>query len=185
MHRFVLTGTPGSGKTAILRQLEIDGLTVVEEAATDIIALGHARGVDEPWTEPGFTDAIAALQRHRQLAADHQPRPVIFDRSPICTHALALHLGHPIGQALTDELNRIRDEQIYERRVFFIKGQDFITPTPARRITLPDARQFEQLHAEVYSSLGYDLITVEPGPLEVRAAQVRAQISHTSKSPGI
>ena len=35
MKRFVLTGTPGSGKTTIIRQLEIDGLSVVEEAATD------------------------------------------------------------------------------------------------------------------------------------------------------
>lgn len=177
MHRFVLTGTPGSGKTAILRQLEIDGLAIVEEAATDVIALAHAQGVDEPWTEPGFTDAIAALQRRRQLAADHHPRPVIFDRSPICTYTLAIHLGHPIGQVLTAELNRIHDEQIYERRVFFIKSQGFITPTAARRITLPDAEQFERLHAEVYSSLGYDLVTVEPGPLDVRAAQVRALLT--------
>ena len=56
MHRFVLTGAPGSGKTAILRQLEIYGLAVVEEAATDV---------------------IATLQRHRQLAADHHDSPVV------------------------------------------------------------------------------------------------------------
>jgi predicted ATPase len=42
--RFVLTGTPGSGKTAIIRQLEIDGFSVVEEAATDLIALTQAQG---------------------------------------------------------------------------------------------------------------------------------------------
>lgn len=183
MNRFILTGTPGSGKTAILRQLEIDGLAVVEEAATDVIALAQARGVDEPWKEPGFTDAVAGLQRRRQLAADRHPRPVVFDRSPICTYALALHLGHPVGQALTAELDRIRDEHVYERRVFFVKGQGFITPTAARRISLADAQRFEQLHAEVYSSLGYDLITVEPGPLDVRTARVRALLSHTSKSP--
>jgi predicted ATPase len=47
MRGFVLTGTPGSGKTAIIRQLELDGFSVVEEAATDIIALEQARGVAE------------------------------------------------------------------------------------------------------------------------------------------
>ena len=41
MRRFILTGTPGSGKTAIIRQLELDGFSVVEEAATDVIALGR------------------------------------------------------------------------------------------------------------------------------------------------
>jgi predicted ATPase len=45
MRSFILTGTPGSGKTAIIRQLELDGFSVVEEAATDVIALGRARGV--------------------------------------------------------------------------------------------------------------------------------------------
>jgi len=48
MRRFVLTGTPGAGKTAILRQLELDGFAVVEEAATDVIALQQAQGVAEP-----------------------------------------------------------------------------------------------------------------------------------------
>lgn len=50
MRRFILTGAPGSGKTAIMRQLELDGFSVVEEAARDIIALEQARGVAEPWT---------------------------------------------------------------------------------------------------------------------------------------
>jgi predicted ATPase len=33
MLRYILTGTPGTGKTAILRCLELDGYSVVEEAA--------------------------------------------------------------------------------------------------------------------------------------------------------
>lgn len=52
MRRFILTGTPGSGKTALLRRLEIDGHAVVEEAATDVIALRQAEEIDEPWREP-------------------------------------------------------------------------------------------------------------------------------------
>ena len=44
MKRFVITGAPGAGKTAIIRELELDGLSVVEEAATDVIAAAHARG---------------------------------------------------------------------------------------------------------------------------------------------
>jgi predicted ATPase len=35
MRRFIITGAPGAGKTAIIRQLELDGFSVVEEAATD------------------------------------------------------------------------------------------------------------------------------------------------------
>jgi predicted ATPase len=39
MKRYILTGAPGAGKTAIIRQLELDRFSVVEEAATDVIAL--------------------------------------------------------------------------------------------------------------------------------------------------
>ncbi len=44
MPSYILTGAPGAGKTAVLRLLEASGYPVVEEAATDVIALGNAPG---------------------------------------------------------------------------------------------------------------------------------------------
>src|ERR1051326_3244183 len=52
MRRFIITGAPGAGKTAIIRQLELDGFGVVEEAATGIIAAAQAQGNVQPWTHP-------------------------------------------------------------------------------------------------------------------------------------
>src|ERR1700752_869840 len=72
MRRFVLTGAPGAGKTAIIRQLELDGFSVVEEAATIVIAAAHARGIAEPWKQPSFIDEITALQKTRQIRASCQ-----------------------------------------------------------------------------------------------------------------
>ena len=90
MKRYILTGAPGAGKTAILRQLELDGYGVVEEAATDIITLEQAQGVTEPWSRASFIDAIIKLQRARQLRAARLTDDVqFFDRSPLCTYALA------------------------------------------------------------------------------------------------
>lgn len=68
MPNYVLTGAPGAGKTAIVRQLEVDGYPVVAEAATDVIALGQP----EPWTRHGFIDKIVELQRRRESAAQRQ-----------------------------------------------------------------------------------------------------------------
>src|SRR5262244_4674789 len=118
MRRFILTGAPGSGKTAIIRQLELEGFSVVEEAATDIIALWQARGVAAPWTHPSFIDAIAALQRQRQVRAAHETGEVQFhDRSAICTAALAVYLGYPLSDTLARELQRIETEAIYQHDV--------------------------------------------------------------------
>jgi hypothetical protein len=62
MPAYILTGAPGSGKTAILRMLEDVGYPVVEEAATDVIALGNATSCDTPWEEPGFIDKVVAVR---------------------------------------------------------------------------------------------------------------------------
>jgi predicted ATPase len=61
MKRYIVTGAPGAGKTAIIRQLEIDGFGVVEEAATDVIALCHANGIGEPWNQKQESPARPVL----------------------------------------------------------------------------------------------------------------------------
>src|SRR5438874_13695929 len=88
MRRFIITGAPGAGKTAIIRQLELDGFSVVEEAATDVIAAAQAQGTVQPWTHPSFIDVVAKLQRDRQIRASYQPDEVQFhDRCAMCTAA--------------------------------------------------------------------------------------------------
>ena len=79
MPGYILTGAPGSGKTAILRRLEIDGHPVVEEAATDVIALQQARGRPEPWREPDFAEQVLDLQRRRRRRAEMSGGDVVFD----------------------------------------------------------------------------------------------------------
>jgi len=80
---YVLTGAPGAGKTAILRLLEADGYPVVDEAATDVIA----------------------LQSQRQESV-RQPRDttVFVDRSPACTLALSRYLGFTASRLLGREV---------------------------------------------------------------------------------
>lgn len=177
MKRYILTGTPGAGKTALLRQLELDGFSVVEEAATDLIAQWQLRGVDQPWLEPWFLDAIAELQQTRQLRASQLEGMIQFhDRSAVCTVALANFLGKPTTPGLARELDRIEREGIYEKRVFFIRSLGFVAPTAARRITLEDALHFERIHEDTYRQFGFELVFIEPGTIEERAAAIKQSV---------
>jgi predicted ATPase len=171
MRRFVLTGAPGAGKTALLRQLEVDGIAVVEEAATDVIALDQARGVSEPWTDAGFIDRIVTLQQQRRRGAAGETQ--VHDRSAFCTEALAVFLGHPPSALLRQEIEELKGTGFYERQVFFVRLMGGIQPTAARRIGLEDARRFEAVHERVYRAHGFELVPVEPGSVIGRAGLIR------------
>ena len=171
--RIILTGAPGAGKTAIVRRLELDGFRVVEEAATDLIALRQAEGVLEPWTEPTFIDDVLALQQRREVGAMALTAPVvIFDRSPACSLALARHLGRVPSTALSEAVEAMAGSSA-DCRVLLVRGLGFVTPTAARRLSLAEAQRFECLHEAVYRELGFEPIDIPPGPLQQRANLAR------------
>jgi len=177
MKRFIITGAPGAGKTAILRQLDLDGFSVVEEAATDVIAAAQSQGTAQPWTHHSFIDAVAKLQRDRQIGASYPLVEIQFhDRCAVCTAALAAYLGYPLSPFLTSELDRIKKDGIFQTRVFFIRNLGFITPTEARRISFEQTLRFEKIHEETYRDLGFELVFVEPGSVAERVSRIRAAI---------
>ncbi|GAA2364336.1 AAA family ATPase [Dactylosporangium salmoneum] len=169
--RYVLTGAPGAGKTTIAAALRRRGHVVVAEAATDVIGQTPQLEADSA----AFLDRIVAVQRERQLAATGALQ--VFDRSPVCTLALAAYLGVAPPRDLAREAERIARERTYERRVLFVRLMGFITLTAARRISLAESERFERIHAEVYRDLGYELVDVPPAPLEHRVARVAEVIA--------
>ncbi|HZN72554.1 MAG TPA: AAA family ATPase [Micromonosporaceae bacterium] len=169
MRRYIITGAPGAGKTTILAALRDRGYAVVDEAATDVNVRLQALGRDEAWRDLEFIDAITLLQRERL----EQPVPPatavqVFDRSPICTLALAHYLGLPVTPVLTREVDRMTAEGLYQGQVFFVHLLGFITPTAVRRISLAQSVTFERLHEQAYRSHGFELVDVPAGTVGER-----------------
>ncbi|MGH2618194.1 MAG: ATP/GTP-binding protein, partial [Thermomicrobiales bacterium] len=131
---------------------------------------------DQPWTRASFIDEIVALQQQRQLEA--VGRFQVFDRSPVCTHALATYLGLPVTPALAAELERITSEGVYERQVLFVRNLGFCEPTTARRISFQESLAFEKIHEESYRAFGYELIDIPAGDLAHRVATVNSTLAH-------
>jgi predicted ATPase len=178
MTKYVLTGAPGSGKTAIIRQLELDGFSVVEEAATDIIALWRAKGIAEAWTHPEFIDAIVGLQQARERKGACLPDLVQFhDRSVVCTAALADYLRVPRPQILVRELRRIETQNVFHRSVLLLRNLGFITRTEARRITYEETVRFEQIHERTYRELGFEIISIGPSSVVDRVREIKRALS--------
>lgn len=177
MPGYILTGAPGAGKTAVLRLLEISGHVVVEEAATDVIALSHALGCEEPWHDRAFIDKVVTLQRQRQDSVRAVgAATVFFDRSPVCTLALSRYLGFTTSNLLALEVERVVAGGGYEATVFFIRHQGFVAATAARRISFEESLVFEQFHEQAYLDLGFRLVEVPAGPLTDRVALVQRTV---------
>lgn len=177
MRRYIITGAPGAGKTTVVTALRERGYAVVEEAATDVNIRLLARGSVQAWSEPEFIDAITLLQRERL----EQPAPPatevqVFDRSPICTLALARYIGLPVTPALAVEVDRVIAEGTYQPRVFFVRLLGFITPTAVRRITLAQSVAFERFHEEAYREHGFELVEVPVGTVGERVERIDEHI---------
>ena len=169
MKRYILTGTPGCGKTSIIRALEMTGASVVAEAATDIIAYKHIQGELAPWEKSDFIDDIIMLKKHRQIDMCFDYSDLHFyDRSPICTYALTVYLGFKPSHNLMNEIQRIHKYDIYEKRVFFLENLGFITNTEARKISFDDSLKFEQIHREIYAKFDYECVVVPAARIDER-----------------
>lgn len=169
MRRYILTGTPGCGKTSLIRALEMTGASVVSEAATDIIAYKKMQGVAEPWKNEDFIDYIIRLQKHRQIDLSNEYSDLHFyDRSPICTYALAMYLNFQPSTNLMQEIERIRKHSIYDQKVFFIDNLGFIENTDARQISYEESLEFEKVHLAAYEKFGFNCVRIPAGSIDER-----------------
>lgn len=164
--RFIFTGTPGSGKTSVIRELEKLGHAVIHEAATDVITDAQLNGIERPWEKPEFIDHITCMQKERQMntTADVQ----FYDRSPFCTYALSKYLGYDVSTSLHDEMERCFKNDVYKNQVFFFENLGFIELTSARKISYEEALIFEKIHLDIYNKFGFDIVMV---PKELTVTQ--------------
>lgn len=163
MELYILTGMPGYGKTSVIKQLELYEFRVIHEAATDIITEQQYRSNSEPWRYPDFIDKIITLQKQRQISA--QVKLQYYDRSQICTYALAIYLGFAPSGILQAEIDRIINDNIYQKRVFFLENLGFIENTNVRKITFEEALKFEETHLCTYKKFGFELVKVKSMPI--------------------
>ena len=170
----VLTGAPGTGKSAILGWLAAAGTSVVDEPAREILREQRSMGGSgTPDRRPAtFVDLLLQRSIDKYLAARRSGTDVIFDRGiPDCV-AYAVHLGvDPEASVIASRVHR------YEREVLIVAPWEHIyTVDEERTMPFEDTVGFNDAIVRSYEGAGYELIEVPIGSIEDRAAFVQALI---------
>lgn len=179
-HRYIITGGPGVGKTSIINCLKNAGHSVIQEAATHIIAHDLSQGIQKPWEKPGFDDRILKLQEERQVEAlAKKTNYVFFDRSPIDTFSYCDMYQNSSVDTARKSVKRILDQDFYQTTVFLIENLGFCEQDEIRCETLNQTLKIEKILEENYKKLGFKIIRIPPMPIDERAKLI---ISHIQPS---
>jgi predicted ATPase len=175
IRRFIFTGTPGSGKTTVINQLNALGYTTLAEVATELIQAAQLNHIERPWDEPRFIKKIFNLQLQR-LEESLSPLQ-FYDRSPFCSLALLDYLFPPpkeplLRQQIEKKLTRLIQEKIFQPTVFFFDQLETIEQNAIRQISYEEAQRFEDLHIKIYERFGFTLHRLKPMPIESRVDEI-------------
>ena len=170
---WVLTGAPGSGKTAILDAIR-DDVRCVDEPARRVLA--EQRAVDGPGTPDRDPSTFVQLLL-RQAIRDHGDArlggdPVLFDRGvPDCV-AYANLLGVDPTAAL-EASERFR----FHHEVFVLEPwEDIYITDDERTMPFADTAAFHELILEAYRGAGYGFLVVPQCDVGQRVSLIRSRI---------
>ncbi|ASU77300.1 ATPase [Actinopolyspora erythraea] len=180
----VVTGGPGSGKTTLLDELACRGVTTMPEAGRAVIRDQTAVGGSAlPWDDRAlFAELMLSWEMRSHHWARRRRGLVLFDRGvPDVIGYLRL-----AGAEVPEHVHTAAGKFRYHRRVFVAPPwPEIFERDEQRRQDLAEAERTHEMMVEVYTRLGYDLVTLPRADPPERAAFVLEELAATTPSkPG-
>lgn len=171
----VITGGPGSGKTALVEALAARGFAALPEAGRAIIRdQVSISGPALPWADRAlFAELMLSWELRSHDAARGQAGPVVFDRGVPDVLGYLRLCGLPVPDHVEAAARRFR----YRRQVFIappwpeIFGQD-----AERKQDFAEAVRTYHAVAGAYREHGYELCELPLANIDARAAFLRERI---------
>jgi predicted ATPase len=172
----ILTGAPGSGKTAVLDALD-PGIHRAAEPAREILARRRAAGdTNRPRDWGAFISRLLQRSIEKHEVAKRLEGTVVFDRGiPDCV-AYAVILKVDPGPAR----EAARAYRYHPDVLILPPWEDIYTTDHERTMSFADTLPFHDALVDAYARAGYRLVEVPRDVPERRAALVRELITRRS-----
>jgi predicted ATPase len=164
---FVLTGGPGSGKTALVEALRARGYACSAEAGRGVIQHQVAiQGPALPWLDPIlFAEVMLSWEMRSYDLAQQTPGPVFFDRGVPDVQGYLQLLNFPVPSHIR------RASQIFRYNpIVFIAPpwKEIFREDRERKQDFDEAVRTYETMRETYSELDYRLIEMPRTSVEER-----------------
>lgn len=168
---FIITGGPGSGKSAIISALANRGFPVMTEAGRAVILeQSESGGQALPWADrPAFAELMLSRELNSYKEAGNFDGPVFFDRGiPDVAGYLKV-----CGLAIPDHILAAAATCRYAKRVFFAPPWPEIYHQDSERKQSWDEAVATAIEmVKTYSALGYEIHHLPFGPIRERADHI-------------
>lgn len=175
---FVLTGGPGSGKSAIIEALHRVGYARSAEAGRGIIqdqvSIG---GPALPWHDPVlFAELMLSWDLRSYRMAEQAAGPVFFDRGVVDVLGYLRLLGRPAPRHVKAAVETFR----YNPRVFIAPPwEEIYRQDGERKQNFAEAVYTYEAMVAAYNESGYELVAIPLGSVEQRTQFVLKAIGKT------
>ena len=156
--RYVITGAPGTGKTAIINVLKERGYSCVDENSREIIAEQIINGGEIlPWKNQIAFENLISSKRAKQYASIPKDGIYFFDRSTIdCIAYLEVN-----NLETSSEILEVIKNCEFNSNVFYTPiWEEIYTNDSERKESIESAITIEKVLITTYKSFGYTLIEI-------------------------
>jgi predicted ATPase len=164
---FVITGGPGSGKSALIEALKQAGYATSVEAGRGIIQDQVVIGGSAlPWSDPTlFAETMLCWEMRSYHIARDERGPVFFDRGvpDVLGYLTLMRLPVP------EYMRRAADIFRYNRRAFVAPPwAEIFQQDRERKQNFDEAKRTHHAMVATYTDLGYQLVEIPRASVEAR-----------------
>ncbi len=173
--RIVITGGPGTGKTALIRHLEASGYYCLHEIIREMTLEAKNNGTAKAITNPlafvpdplDFNRKILQGRIQQFWHAEDLQDPIVFyDRGIPDVIAYMRYFEQEYDHSFQEPCEELR----YDKAVVLPPWKAIYRQDEERMERFEEAVEIHHLLVDTYENCGYEVLRLEPGTLEERAA---------------